>query len=524
MEHADLAQTRSGLRRARIGARAAGPRAPRPPGAGCCCSGWPRRGSWDRSAAATWTSSRAPPEAAAALARARGARGRRRAAGAPARAGFRWPSCSPPRSGRRSTSQRQPLLRGVRRGRAPGPPAAALLRPRRRGAGARLADAPRRARSASCRECWRCPPPPSSPSPSCRCCGPTTSRPGRTCSRSSRCRSRRCWPWSPAPSSPTGPRACWPSAAIALASLFAAVGVWQAITHELFFYAPNLAVSNANTDFFRVTSLFGDPSLYGRHVVLGIGIVAHAAGHRPRARPDPARRPGADVGGAVLLLLAVEHGRAAARDARARVRHGRPAGAARGRTAGAGGRRGRARLRRGQGDRRRVGEPRHERPDRARRGRAAGHPRGPGAGRGHRRPAAGEPARRRAATGRPRTTCRTPPRSPSRPSSGRSGSCSTSGCSYGGARAIFEVWRSEPALGLALGASLLALFVHALFYSGFLEDPLTWFVLAVAAGWLMRPVPAEVARAERARVAGGRGRMSARRIGEASRRSAWWWC
>ena len=62
-------------------------------------------------------------------------------------------------------------------------------------------------------------------------------------------------------------------AAIALASLFAAVGVWQAITHELFFYAPNLAVSNANTDFFRVTSLFGDPSLYGRHVVLGIGVV-----------------------------------------------------------------------------------------------------------------------------------------------------------------------------------------------------------------------------------------------------------
>ena len=61
--------------------------------------------------------------------------------------------------------------------------------------------------------------------------------------------------------------------AIALASVFAAVGVWQAITHKLFFYAPNLAVSNANTDFFRVTSLFGDPSLYGRHVVLGIGIV-----------------------------------------------------------------------------------------------------------------------------------------------------------------------------------------------------------------------------------------------------------
>ena len=71
---------------------------------------------------------------------------------------------------------------------------------------------------------------------------------------------------------PWAPRALAVTA-IALASIFAAVGVWQAITHELFFYAPNLAVSNANTDFFRVTSLFGDPSLYGRHLVLGIGVV-----------------------------------------------------------------------------------------------------------------------------------------------------------------------------------------------------------------------------------------------------------
>ena len=54
----------------------------------------------------------------------------------------------------------------------------------------------------------------------------------------------------------------------------------------------------------------------------------------------------------------------------------------------------------------------------------------------------------------------------------------------GGARAIMAVRRLEPGLGLALGACLLALFVHACFYSGFLEDPLTWVVLAVAAGQL----------------------------------------
>ncbi|MGH2781066.1 MAG: O-antigen ligase family protein, partial [Thermoleophilaceae bacterium] len=54
----------------------------------------------------------------------------------------------------------------------------------------------------------------------------------------------------------------------------------------------------------------------------------------------------------------------------------------------------------------------------------------------------------------------------------------------GGVRLLGRVWRRDDALGLALGASFLALFVHALFYSGFLEDPLTWVVLAVGAGWL----------------------------------------
>jgi O-antigen ligase len=54
----------------------------------------------------------------------------------------------------------------------------------------------------------------------------------------------------------------------------------------------------------------------------------------------------------------------------------------------------------------------------------------------------------------------------------------------GGARLIEAVHRLDGALGLALLASFLGLFVHALFYSGFLEDPLTWLVLAVAAGYL----------------------------------------
>jgi outer membrane protein assembly factor BamB/O-antigen ligase len=59
---------------------------------------------------------------------------------------------------------------------------------------------------------------------------------------------------------------------VALGVLFAAVGLWQARTHTLFF-APTLEVANAYTTFFRVTSLFKDPSLYGRELVLAISVL-----------------------------------------------------------------------------------------------------------------------------------------------------------------------------------------------------------------------------------------------------------
>jgi hypothetical protein len=52
------------------------------------------------------------------------------------------------------------------------------------------------------------------------------------------------------------------------------------------------------------------------------------------------------------------------------------------------------------------------------------------------------------------------------------------------------VTRLDQAIGLALGASLLGLFVHALFYSGFLEDPLTWLVIGLAAAYSAMPVAA----------------------------------
>jgi len=68
--------------------------------------------------------------------------------------------------------------------------------------------------------------------------------------------------------------------AVALATLFAVVGIIQAATHELWFFSPSVEVGNAYSSFFRVTSLFRDPSLYARHVVLGIAILVVAVLYR----------------------------------------------------------------------------------------------------------------------------------------------------------------------------------------------------------------------------------------------------
>jgi hypothetical protein len=59
---------------------------------------------------------------------------------------------------------------------------------------------------------------------------------------------------------------------IALASAFAVIGLYQAWTHTLIF-GQDLRVANAYTTYFRVTSVFKDPSIYGRHLVLAIALV-----------------------------------------------------------------------------------------------------------------------------------------------------------------------------------------------------------------------------------------------------------
>jgi O-antigen ligase len=59
-----------------------------------------------------------------------------------------------------------------------------------------------------------------------------------------------------------------------------------------------------------------------------------------------------------------------------------------------------------------------------------------------------------------------------------------------GAWLILQVRRLDEPLGLALGVAFIGLFVHALFYSGFLEDPLTWLVIGIAAAYCAQPAKA----------------------------------
>jgi len=59
---------------------------------------------------------------------------------------------------------------------------------------------------------------------------------------------------------------------VALTMIFALIGLYQRATHTLL-YAPSLEVENAFTSYFRVSSVFKDPSLFGRYLALGIAVV-----------------------------------------------------------------------------------------------------------------------------------------------------------------------------------------------------------------------------------------------------------
>jgi O-antigen ligase len=62
---------------------------------------------------------------------------------------------------------------------------------------------------------------------------------------------------------------------VGLTTAFALIGLYQRGTHTLL-YAPSLEVENAFTSYFRVSSVFKDPSLFGRYLALGIAVVTSA--------------------------------------------------------------------------------------------------------------------------------------------------------------------------------------------------------------------------------------------------------
>jgi hypothetical protein len=59
---------------------------------------------------------------------------------------------------------------------------------------------------------------------------------------------------------------------VALAGLFSAVALFQRLTHG-HLLAGDVERANAYTTYFRVTSLFKDPSVFGRHVVIAIAVL-----------------------------------------------------------------------------------------------------------------------------------------------------------------------------------------------------------------------------------------------------------
>ena len=85
---------------------------------------------------------------------------------------------------------------------------------------------------------------------------------------------------------------------LGIATLLAGVGIWQAVTEQLFFYNAALERANAIRPIFRVTAAFQDPNYLGRYLVMAIGV-ALAAAWVGRARPAPVLALVALLGGAL---------------------------------------------------------------------------------------------------------------------------------------------------------------------------------------------------------------------------------
>ena len=271
--------------------------------------------------------------------------------------------------------------------------------------------------------------------------------------------------------------------AVAQATLFAVIGIWQALTHELLFFAPNLEVANTYAPIFRVTSLFRDPSLYGRHVVLGIVVLVVAVWLR-RIPTLPAvaliallwtglyysysQSSLAALFVAVLAIAAIAGTRG--------VRIGVAAATA-------------ALLLVGTAlvvhealdtSVRRATSDRSRRVELTARV-FAEHPIA-GVGIGS-QPLASQQLSERSGP-KPNFVSHATPVTVAA-ELGVIGLLAYAALLVSAAFLVESVRRRDMALGLTLEATLIALFVHSLFYSGFFEDPITWFAYALAAGYLV---------------------------------------
>jgi hypothetical protein len=271
--------------------------------------------------------------------------------------------------------------------------------------------------------------------------------------------------------------------AVALATLFAVVGIVQAATHELWFFSPAVEVGNAYSSFFRVTSLFRDPSLYARHVVIGIAIVVVAVLYRKLSPLLALPLVGILFAGVwfsysqssmaalfvVVFALAMVAGTRSLRLAAALTALVVLLGAA-----------GVVFVSVQDHSARRFTS------DRSRRVELTlkvfrDHPvEGVGLGA---QPIASQ-ARSEQGGSPTRFVSHTTPLTVAA-ELGIIGLAAYFALLGGAGWIIERVRRIDPPLGLGLGAVLLALFVHSLAYSGFFEDPVTWLAIAVAASFLL---------------------------------------
>ena len=271
--------------------------------------------------------------------------------------------------------------------------------------------------------------------------------------------------------------------AVGLATLFAVVGIIQAATHKLWFFSPAVEVGNAYSSFFRVTSLFRDPSLYGRHVVIGIAVLLVCVLYR-KVNPFLA------VGLIALLFVGLWFSYSQSSMvalfvvtlALAAVAGTRSLKLVAAVTAvvvllGAAGI---------LVNSVRDHSARRFTSDRSRRVELTwkvfrAHP-AVGVGLGSQSVAS--QARSKQGGSPTRFVSHTTPLTVAA-ELGVLGLAAYIWLLGGSAVLIERVYRRAPPLGLGLGAVFLALFVHSLAYSGFFEDPVTWLVIAIAASYML---------------------------------------